>query len=184
MDFPGLEPGKKAHKFTVVATNRVGDSKPGASPEIVVEVTPGAPTNLIGTIGKAAGTATLTWDAPSTNGGSPIDHYVLTVAGGSPQEVKGNSWKVSGISGGPHKFSVYAVNTKSGPAATGDFETYDSFNESAVSATLERAGAKQAKVYLHGAETPTGDSGGCRPTMVERNPVADDGTFELSLIHI
>ena len=104
----------------------------------------------------------------------------MTVAGGSPEEVKGTSWKVSGISGGPHKFSVYAVNTKSGPAATGDFETYDSFDESAVSATLERAGAKQAKVYLHGAEAPAGDSGGCKPTMVERNPVADDGTFQFA----
>ena len=178
VDFPGLEPGK-THSFTVVATNRVGDSKPsGASPPIEVEVTPGAPGNPRGTIGKTAGTATLTWEAPSTNGGSPIDHYVVTIDGGGAREVKGTAYPAKDLPGGPHRFSVYAVNTKAGPAATGDFETFGSFNESAVSATLERAGSKLARVYLQGAEAPAGDNGECRATRVAGNPVAEDGTFQ------
>ena len=181
VDFPGLEPGK-SHSFTVVATNRVGDSKPsGASPPIEVEVTPGAPGNPRGTIGSAARTATLTWEAPSTNGGSPIDYYVLTIDNGSPRKVKGTSWNASGLPGGPHSFSVYAVNTKSGPPATCDsFQTYDSFNPSRVSATLERAGSKLARVNLQGAEPPAGDSGECKATTVAGNPVADDGTFQFT----
>lgn len=178
VDFPGLEPGK-THSFTVIATNRVGDSKPsGASPPIEVEVTPGAPGNPRGTIGKTAGTATLTWEAPSTNGGSPIDHYVVTIDGGGAREVKGTTYPAKDLPGGPHRFSVYAVNTKAGPAATGDFETFGSFNESAVSATLERAGSKLARVYLQGAEAPAGDNGECRATRVAGNPVAEDGTFQ------
>lgn len=181
VDFPGLEPGK-SHSFTVVATNRVGDSKPsGASPPIEVEVTPGAPGNPRGTIGSAARTATLTWEAPSTNGGSPIDYYVLTIDNGSPRKVKGTSWNASGLPGGSHSFSVYAVNTKSGPPATCDsFQTYDSFNPSRVSATLERAGSKLARVNLQGAEPPAGDSGECKATTVAGNPVADDGTFQFT----
>lgn len=180
VDFPGLEPGK-SHSFTVVATNRVGDSKPsGASPAIEVEVTPGAPTNLQGAIGKSAGTATLTWEAPSTNGGSPIDHYVVTVAGGSPQEVKGTKLEVKDLTGGEHAFTVIAVNTKAGPAGTGRFETFASFNESVVSATLERAGSKLSRVYLQGADAPVGDDGSCRPTKVAGNPVAEDGTFQFT----
>ena len=180
VDFPGLEPGK-SHSFTVVATNRVGDSKPsGASPAIEVEVTPGAPTNLLGTIGKTAGSATLTWEAPSTNGGSPIDHYVVTVAGGSPREVKDTKLEVKDLPGGEHNFTVIAVNTKTGPAATGRFETFGSFNESTVSAILERAGSKLARVYLQGADAPVGDDGSCKATRVAGNPVADDGTFRFT----
>lgn len=178
VDFPGLEPGKK-HSFTVVATNRVGDSKPsGASPAIDVEVTPDPPGNPRGTIGTKARTATLTWDAPSTNGGSPVDHYVVTIDGGGAREVRGGTtYQAKELPGGPHTFTVYAVNTKSGPAATGRFTTYDSFNKNAVKATLERAGAKQAKVYLSGKDAPAGDSGTCTADSVDGESVYADGTF-------
>ena len=104
---------------------------------------------------------------------------MLTIDNGSPRKVKGTSWNASGLPGGPHSFSVYAVNTKSGPPATCDsFQTYDSFNPSRVSATLERAGSKLARVNLQGAEPPAGDSGECKATTVAGNPVADDGTFQ------
>ena len=177
VDFPGLEPGKK-HSFTVVATNRVGDSKPsGASPAIEVEVTPSIPGNPRGVTGDKARTATLKWDAATTNGGSPIDHYVVTIEGAGVRDVKGTSYTVTGIPGGSHRFSVYAVNTKSGPAATGDFTTYDSFNKDALKATLERAGAKQAKVNLSGKDAPAGDSGTCTADSVDGESVYADGTF-------
>ncbi|MDU5308614.1 MAG: hypothetical protein E6167_07070, partial [Varibaculum cambriense] len=106
------------------------------------------------------------------------DHYVVTIDGGGAREVKGTAYPAKDLPGGPHRFSVYAVNTKAGPAATGDFETFGSFNESAVSATLERAGSKLARVYLQGAEAPAGDNGECRATRVAGNPVAEDGTFQ------
>lgn len=180
VDFPGLEPGK-SHSFTVVATNRVGDSKPsGASPPIEVEVIPSAPRNLSATPGKAR-EAILSWDPPASNGGSPIDHYVVSIDGGGARDVKGTSLKVPDIPGGSHRFSVYAVNTKSGLAATSDtFETFDAFNKDTVSATLERAGSKLARVNLQGAEPPAGDSGECKATRVAGNPVADDGTFQFT----
>lgn len=180
VEFPGLEPGK-SHSFTVVATNRVGDSKPsGPSPAIEVEVMPSAPGNPRGSIGSRAGEATLTWDAPSTNGGSPIDHYVVTIEGAGTREAKGTTLNVSEIPGGPHNFSVYAVNTKSGPAASGNFQTFDAFNKNNVSASLKRAGSNLAEVTLNGANAPAGDSGSCRATRVAGNPVASDGTFQFT----
>ncbi|MDU4210472.1 MAG: hypothetical protein E7H98_11215, partial [Finegoldia magna] len=93
---------------------------------------------------------------------------------------KNTTLKVSEIPGGPHTFSVYAVNTKSGPAASGNFNTFDAFNKDTVSASLKRAGSNLAEVTLNGANAPAGDSGSCRATRVAGNPVASDGTFQFT----
>ena len=172
VEFPGLEPGK-SHSFTVVATNRVGDSKPSAaSPAVEVEITPGAPRNLSAVTSNAR-EATLTWDAPTADGGSPIDHYVVTVSGRGPQEVKGTRLEVSGLAGGEHSFSVVAVNTKAGTPASSTFQTFDPFDKNTVSATLTRQGANQSSVSLNFV-TPAGDSGSCEVTKVGSARVTGD----------
>ncbi|WP_143037004.1 Ig-like domain-containing protein [Varibaculum massiliense] len=178
VDFPGLEPGKK-HSFTVVATNRVGDSKPsGASPAIEVEVTPSIPGNPRGVTGDKAGTATLKWDAATTNGGSPIDHYVVTIDKGNPREVKGTTLKVTGLPGGSHTFTVYAVNTKPGPTDGASFTTFDSFKNT-VSATLARSADPRGASVSLDFTVPAGDSGECWATAVERAEVIN-GNFTYS----
>lgn len=168
-DFPGLEPGK-SHSFTVVATNRVGDSKPsGASVAVEVEITPSAPTNLSASATNPRA-ATLSWNPPANNGGSPIDHYIVTVSGGSPQQVKDTKMTVKELAGGSHTFSVQAVNTKSGPVATSEFITFDAFSKDTVSAKLARAGAGEASVEMSYG-VPVGDSGECKVTKVADSSV-------------
>jgi hypothetical protein len=71
---------------------------------------PGAPTNVTATAGDAQ--ATVTWTAPSNNGGSPITGYVITPSSGSPVTV-GNvtTDTVTGLTNGTsYTFTVAAIN--------------------------------------------------------------------------
>jgi hypothetical protein len=72
---------------------------------------PAAPTNVSATAGNAS--VTLTWTAPSDNGGSAITGYVITPLSGSAVSV-GNvtSDTVSGLTNGTtYTFTVAAINT-------------------------------------------------------------------------
>jgi hypothetical protein len=72
---------------------------------------PAAPTNVSATAGNAS--VTLTWTAPSNNGGSAITGYVITPLSGSAVSV-GNvtSDTVSGLTNGTiYTFTVAAINT-------------------------------------------------------------------------
>jgi uncharacterized repeat protein (TIGR02543 family) len=81
-------------------------------PEIVVAiVAPGAPTNVAAVAGDAK--ATITWNAPTLDGGSPITSYVVTANTGQTC-----SWttgpltcEVTGLTNGTnHSFTVRAVS--------------------------------------------------------------------------
>ncbi len=81
---------------------------------------PGAPTGLTGTPGN--GTAILSWSAPSSDGGSPIDWYVIQ-AGTSDdilETVGGHTATLAGLTNGTtYSFRVHAQNASGdGPAAT------------------------------------------------------------------
>ena len=52
------------------------ERRPHALTRIPPSCLPGAPTNVVGQAGD--GEATLFWDPPSTNGGSPVTSYVVT----------------------------------------------------------------------------------------------------------
>lgn len=86
-------------------------------------VAPGAPTGLTATPGN--GTATLSWSAPSSDGGSPVDSY-LVEGGTSPSaatiedRVSGTTATLSGLTNGTtYYFRVNAHNSAGdGAAAT------------------------------------------------------------------
>ena len=75
---PGLTNGT-AYTFTVSATNAIGTG-PASTPSNAVTpsapTAPGAPTGVTATAGN--GSATVSWTAPSSNGGSAITSYTVT----------------------------------------------------------------------------------------------------------
>jgi hypothetical protein len=82
---------------------------------------PGAPTGLTATPGNGA--ATLSWSAPSSDGGSPVSAYLID-GGTSPSDtsiqdtVGGHTATISGLTNGTtYSFSVHAQNAAGdGPA--------------------------------------------------------------------
>ncbi|MDH5645796.1 MAG: fibronectin type III domain-containing protein, partial [Candidatus Heimdallarchaeota archaeon] len=102
--------------YVVTAINSVGES--GYSNQAMASdiVVPTPPLNLSGFIG--AGTATLTWDAPSSNGGSPITEYKIYRSNTSLSgyEFRGSSTTLTYydspvVTGVTYYYVITAVNT-------------------------------------------------------------------------
>ena len=116
-----------SYTFTVSATNATGAS-PASTPSNAVtpNTLPSAPTGVTATAGN--GSATVSWTAPSDNGGSALTKYTVTPYIGSsaqtPVTVNGNppatSTTVNGLTNGTsYTFTVSATNaTGTGPAST------------------------------------------------------------------
>ncbi len=71
----GLLPGKQ-YSFAVYAVNQAGPSTTAASIQVVLPILPPAPKAVAAKAG--AGLASVTWTAPTSNGGSPITGYIVT----------------------------------------------------------------------------------------------------------
>lgn len=108
----GLTTGE-AYTFTVAATNGVGNGPPSdASPPVTPSGPPGQPANVAGTRGDSS--VTVTWSAPSSDGGSPIIAYAVT----SSPDAKTCTWAggpltcpVTGLTNGlAYTFTVTAEN--------------------------------------------------------------------------
>ncbi|WP_214109611.1 DUF7927 domain-containing protein [Acrocarpospora catenulata] len=119
----GLTAGA-SYTFTVAAVNAIGTGTASAQSNAVVPYTvPGQPTITSATAGD--GSATLTWTAPSSNGGSAITSYVVTPRIGgvaqTPQTFSSTATTqtVTGLTPGTaYTFTVTAVNAAgSGPAS-------------------------------------------------------------------
>jgi alpha-tubulin suppressor-like RCC1 family protein/endo-1,4-beta-mannosidase len=109
------------YTFTVYATNDIGNSPP-SDPSYSVRVagSPGQPTGLAATPGNRQ--ASLTWTAPSSNGGSPITSYYVTTFPGATTVATGGagtSYLATGlVNGTSYTFTVRAGNqNSSGPAS-------------------------------------------------------------------
>jgi RHS repeat-associated protein len=119
----GLSNGT-AYTFQVTASNTVGTSVPATSAAITPVGPPSAPVNVTATPGSLQ--ATVSWSAPTSNGGGSISGYTVTpFAGGSamsPTVVSGStlSTTITGLSNGTtYTFQVAATNAAgTGPVAT------------------------------------------------------------------
>lgn len=113
-----------AYTFTVVATNREGNSAPSAPSTAVTPArAPDPPTGVIATRGNAS--ATVTWKAPASDGGSDVTSYtVIPAPSGSPVTVGTTQAVVKGLTNGTaYTFTVIATNaagdsTPSSPSAS------------------------------------------------------------------
>jgi hypothetical protein len=100
------------YTFTVTATNTNGTStSSGTSNSVVPSTIPDAPT--IGTATGGNGEATITFSAPSSNGGSAITSYTVTSNTGGFTATGGSSpLVVTGLTNGTtYTFTVTATNT-------------------------------------------------------------------------
>jgi hypothetical protein len=108
-----------AYTFTVTATNSVGTG-PASSPsnQVTPAAVPGAPTNATATAGNAQ--ATVSFTAPSSNGGSVITGYTVTSSpGGITGQGSASPITVTGLTNGTaYTFTVTATNAVgTGPAS-------------------------------------------------------------------
>src|SRR2546430_8850347 len=103
-----------AYTFTVVATNAVGNSASSLASNSVTPVAPatvpGAPTAVTAKAGNAS--ATVSWTAPLSDGGSAITSYTVTSSpAGASATVTGTSATLSGLTNGTaYTFTVVATN--------------------------------------------------------------------------
>ncbi len=110
-----------AYRFRVFATNVVGNGPASAySVAVTPRGVPGPPTGVAANPGSAS--ATVSWTAPASTGGSPITAYIVTSSGGQSTTVPGTarSALVSGLTNGVgYTFTVVARNAiGDGPPGT------------------------------------------------------------------
>jgi len=110
-----------AYNCTVRAVNAAGNGPAATSVSVTPSTTPSAPTGLSLTAG--AGQVTVSFSPPSSNGGSTISGYTVTVSpaasGGSTFPAASSPIIITGLTSGTvYTFSVTATNIAgTGPAA-------------------------------------------------------------------
>ncbi len=107
----GLDP-KASYRFSVVATNSVGDSEPSAqSVPMSADYVPAPPTGI--TVKPNQDTPNqldVNWNAvPAPNNGSAVDNYVVTISGPGISTTKSTGTSTSTSFGGAQSGAQYTV---------------------------------------------------------------------------
>ncbi|MGD0882585.1 MAG: fibronectin type III domain-containing protein, partial [Acidimicrobiales bacterium] len=114
------------YTFTVTASNAVGSGTASTASNAVTPIDiifpPGAPTDVVATAGNAS--ASLTWDAPASDGGSSVTGYVITPYIGATAQTPIDvgdvlTDDVTGLANGTtYTFTVAAINSAGTGAAS------------------------------------------------------------------
>ena len=118
------------YTFTVAATNSVGTGAPTGSKAAVIDPdpivtpppTPGAPsapTNVEAIANQDTNIITVTWGAPTNDGGARITSYSVKMNGAVQRPVTATNFTTSRLPAGTYTFEVAAVNSRgTGPTAS------------------------------------------------------------------
>ena len=105
----GLTNGQ-SYSFKVAAHNSAGNSTQTSSVSATPLTVPDVPTGLTATVGN--GNASLSWTAPSSNGGAAIDYYIVYQDGVDVAHVTSISTTITGLTNGQsYSFKVAAHNS-------------------------------------------------------------------------
>ncbi|HEY3421455.1 MAG TPA: NosD domain-containing protein [Methanomassiliicoccales archaeon] len=145
----GLVNGQ-SYSFAVSAHGSAGIGTQ-SSPVVSIPFTvPGVPTGLKAIAGT--GRVSLNWTAPSSNGGTAIDYYVIYQDGADVKHASSTSYTVAGLTGGQsYSFKVTAHNAAGTGAQT---STVSSTPVNVPSITLGWGTAKLLETGSGDASTP------------------------------
>lgn len=101
-----------SYTFSIKAKNAIGYSGT-SSLTVTPAIVPGAPTNVIATVGSLIGSqsASLTWTPPLSTGGSPITSYLVVSNPSAVSIISSPGQVITGLTNGTsYTFQVYARN--------------------------------------------------------------------------
>jgi uncharacterized repeat protein (TIGR02543 family) len=149
---PGLTNGT-AYTFAVTANNGLFTSSAStASSSVVPATVPGAPTS-VGAASTTSGSATITFTAPTSNGGSAITGYTVTSSpAGATCTGSGTTYTCTGLTNGTaYTYSVVAVNAIGNSTSATSSSLTTQGAASAPTTISATAGDGQATITFSGA---------------------------------